>query len=209
MATAVRLDDSYDTTDLRIIVRGAIILGVIQAALVLVVSLVNRGLDGTADAVLTGVVVAIGAAACAFLPGRWTRARSIEGIGGAAGIGLGAAFLFLIIDVVLLQPIGTWTNRWWEIGGMSNWWYHPVWWMVSAYLSWMGAWILANQAARRGTATPLVGVALVAMLAVVLGALAAVLQFPGAGWTVATFSVAILPALALGAVVTGFGAAGK
>ena len=76
-------------------------------------------------------------------------ARTIEGIAGAAGIGLGAAFVFLLLDVVLLQNIGTYTNRWWQIGG-SNWWYHPIWWMVGTFLPWFGAWILANQAARNG-----------------------------------------------------------
>ena len=84
-----------------------------------------------------------------LLPGIWTRARTIEGIAGAAGIGLGAAFVFLLVDVVLLQNIGTYTNRWWQIGG-SNWWYHPIWWMVGTFLPWLGAWILANQAERNG-----------------------------------------------------------
>lgn len=206
MATAARIDDSFDATDIRTVVRGSIILGAIQAVVVFCVSLVNRGLEGTADAALTGILVAIGAIACAFLPGFWTRARSIEGIGGAAGIGLGAAFMFLILDVILLQPLGTYTNRWWEVGGMSNWWYHPVWWMVSSYTSWMGAWILANQANRRGRMSVPAGAILLAILTVALGAVAAVLHFPGAGWNVSTFGVAILPALALGAVVSGLGA---
>lgn len=209
MASAVRLDDSFDTTDLRVIIRGSILLGAIQAAVVFAVSLVNRGLDGTADAALTGVLVAVGAVVSAFLPGLWTRARSIEGIGGAAGIALGAAFMFLILDVVLLQPLGTWTNRWWEVGGMSNWWYHPVWWMVSSYLSWMGAWILANQANRRGAPSLAGAIILVAVVTAALGALAAVLHFPGAGWNVATFGVAILPALALGTLISGLGATRK
>ena len=206
MATAVRLDDSFDTTDVRTLVRGSAILGLIQAVIVFAVSLVNRGLEGTPDAALTAILVAIGAIACAFLPGIWTRARSIEGIGGAAMIGLGAALMFLVVDVILLQPIGTYTNRWWEVGGMSNWWYHPVWWMVSSFLSWMGAWILANQANRRGSVSVAGGAVLVAILTLILGAAAAALHFPGAGWNVPTFGVAIMPALALGAIVSGLGA---
>lgn len=209
MATAVRLDDAFDTTNIRTLVRSSAILGVIQAVVVFAVSLVNRGLEGTADAALTAVLVAIGAIACAFLPGLSTRARTIEGIGGAALIGLGAAFTFLILDVILLQPLGTWTNRWWEVGGMSNWWYHPVWWMVSSFTAWMGAWILANQHARRGATSVAGGVVLVAVLTAVLGAVAALVQFPGASWNVATFGVAILPALALGATISGLGAARK
>ncbi len=206
MATAVRLDDSFDTTDVRTLVRGSAILGLIQAVIVFAVSLVNRGLEGTPDAALTAILVAIGAIACAFLPGIWTRARSSEGSGGAAMIGLGAALMFLVVDVILLQPIGTYTNRWWEVGGMSNWWYHPVWWMVSSFLSWMGAWILANQANRRGSVSVAGGAVLVAILTLILGAAAAALHFPGAGWNVPTFGVAIMPALALGAIVSGLGA---
>ena len=85
-----------------------------------------------------------------MLPGLWTRARTIEGIAGAAGIGLAAAFVFMVIDVALFQPLGLWTNRWLEIGGGANWWYHPVWWMVGTYLTWMGALVQANQAAKSG-----------------------------------------------------------
>ncbi len=206
MATAVPFDDSSDTTDLRRIIRGAITLAVIQALVVFAVSLVNRGLEGTADHALSGVLVAAGLFATVFLPGRWTRARSIEGIAGAAGIGLGAALGFLVLDVAILQPLGTWTNRWWEVGGMSNWWYHPVWWMVGCYLSWMGAFVQANLATRRGATGLVPAVVLVTVLAAILGALAATLHFPGAAWNVPTFAVAVLPALALGTLVTGLGA---
>ena len=206
MASAVQYDNASDLTGPARLVRGSLILGAIQAALVLATSLSNRGLDGTADTVLTGVFVAIGIAATAFLPAIWIRPRSIEGISGAAGIGLGAALAFLLIDVILLQPIGTYTNRWWEVGGHSNWWYHPVWWMVSSFISWFGAWIIANQANRRGTSVPMACV-LVAVLALVLGAAATVLGFPGASWNVATFAVATLPALVLGTLITGLGQA--
>ena len=95
----------------------------------LVFSLVNRHLDGPIEIVLLALILLAGLAAVMLLPGTWTRALTIEGIAGAAGIGLGAAFLFLLVDVALLQNIGTYTNRWWQIGG-SNWWYHPIWWMV-------------------------------------------------------------------------------
>ncbi|MCA9767440.1 MAG: hypothetical protein KC485_01275 [Gemmatimonadetes bacterium] len=207
MTTAVHTDSAHDLTDVPRIVRYSIQLGVIQTVAVLLVSLTNRFLEGTADAAVTGVIVAIGAVATIFLPGIWTRARSIEGIAGAAGIGLGAALAFLVLDVVLLQPLGTWTNRWYEVGGHSNWWYHPVWWMVGSYLSWLGAYILSNQAARRGEPSLGGAIGLVAVLTVILGAAAAVLHFPGAGWNVPTFAVAVMPALALGTVVSGLGGA--
>lgn len=206
MATAVRLDTNADTTELPIILRGSVILGVIQSVCVFAVSVVNKAMEGTADAALTGVVVFIGAALTIILPGLWTKARTIEGISGAAAIGLGATVMFLVLDVIILQPLGTYTNRWHEIGGHSNWWYHPVWWMVGCYLSWMGGYILANQTAKRGA--PSVGGALgmVAVLTVACGAIAAVTGFPGAGWNVPTFAIAVLPALALGTWASSLGA---
>lgn len=206
MAAAVQIDHSHDVTDVPSIVRGAIILGVIQSVLVFATSLSNKGLEGTADTVLTGLIVTLGVAATAFLPAIWIRPRTIEGIAGAAGIGLGAALTFLVIDVLLLQRIGTYTNRWWQVGGGSNWWYHPVWWMAGSLIACLGAFIVANHATRRGD--PAIGMAavLVAALTVACGALAAIFGFPGAGWNVPTFAVAVLPALALGTIVSGLGA---
>jgi hypothetical protein len=207
MTTAVHADSAHDLTDVPRIVRYSAQLGILQSVAVFLVSLANRYLEGTADAALTGIIVAVGAVATIFLPGLWTRARSIEGIGGAAGIGLGAALVFLVLDVVVLQPLGTYTNRWYEVGGHSNWWYHPVWWMVGSYLSWLGAFILSNQAAGRGTPSLGAAIGLVALLTAVLGAAAAMVHFPGASWSVPTFAVAVLPALALGTIVSGLGSA--
>lgn len=205
MATAVRLEDSFDVTDVPLIVRESIILAVLQAVCVFVVSLINKGLDGTADHALTGVVVAIGLVITAFLPGIRTRPRTIEGIAGAAGIGLGATWVFVVLDTFILQPLHTYTNRWYQIGGMSRWWYLPVWWMVGTYISWMGAWILANQTNRTGRQSLPAAVVLLAVLIGVCGAAAVATHFPGAGWDVPTFAVAALPALALGAAVSAVG----
>ena len=120
-----------------------------EAVVVLLFSLASRLLDPPLETVVLAPILLVGLAGVTLMPGLWTRARTIEGIGGAAGIGLGATVVFLLIDVVLLQHIGTYTNRWYEIGS-SNWWYHPVWWMVGTFLPWMGAWILANQLDRNG-----------------------------------------------------------
>ncbi|MEP6591066.1 MAG: hypothetical protein ABJC19_07770 [Gemmatimonadota bacterium] len=206
MATAAPLDLTSDATEVPAILRGAVQLGLIQAVCVFVVSLVNRSLEGTADHVLTGLVVALGTAATILLPGLRTRPRTIEGIAGAAGIGLGATVTFLVLDVAVLQPLHTYTNRWWEVGGGSNWWYHPVWWMVGTYLSWMGAWILANQANKNGEYSVVGAVGLIVVFTALFGALAAGLHIPHASWNVATFAVAVLPALALGMLVSGLGA---
>ncbi len=206
MATAARLETPSDATEIPSVVRGAVQLGLIQAVCVFAVSLINRTLEGTADHALTAVVVALGATATILLPGLRTRPRSIEGIAGAAGIGLGATITFLVLDVILLQPLHTYTNRWHEVGGGSNWWYHPVWWMVGTYLSWMGAWILANQTNKHGAPSIAGAIGLIALFTAGFGALAAAIGFPLAGWNVPTFGVAVLPALALGAVVSGLGA---
>jgi hypothetical protein len=203
MATTAGIERDFDATEIPRIVRASILLGLIQAICVGLVSLVNRNLEGTADHVLTGVVVAIGATITVFWPGLQTRPRTIEGIAGAAGIGLGATWAFLGFDVAILQPLHTYTNRWAEIGGFSNWWYLPVWWMVGTYLSWLGGWILANQANASGETSLPQAIGLVGVLTAVCGALAVMLHFPGAGSNVATFAIALLPALAMGTVVTG------
>ena len=149
MDSAAELHGDHDVTDVPSIVRGAVLLGLFEAVIVLLISLASRLLAVPLETVALALILVVVLAPITLLPGIWTRARTIEGIAGAAGIGLGAAFVFLLVDVVLLQHIGTYTNRWWQIGG-SNWWYHPVWWMAGTFLPWLGAWILANQAARSG-----------------------------------------------------------
>jgi hypothetical protein len=205
MATAVHLEGDYDNTELRRVVRGSITLALIQAVFVVVVSVVNKSFDGTIDHALTGVLVFVGAMITIFYPGTLTRPRTIEGIAGAAGIGLGATWVFLLFDAFLLQTFHVYTNRWREIGGGSIWWYLPVWWMVGTYLSWMGGWILANQANRTGQASVPSAVALVTIAAAICGAVAAATHFPGAGWNVPTFTVAVLPGLALANIVSALG----
>jgi hypothetical protein len=205
MASVVELSQDYDRTDVPHIVRCAIQLGVLEAALVLACSLVMRFTSGTAETVVLAVVITIGLALVSGLPGTWTRARTIEGIAGAAGIGLAAAGVFLLVDVALLQPIGTYTNRWREIGGFSNWWYHPVWWMVGTYLPWMGAWILAHQA-DKGHHPSLISMMVGAIaFTVAVGIAAVLIHFPGAGWKLPTFGIAFLPGLALATLFSGIG----
>ena len=205
MSTAAELHGHHDLTDVPAIVRGSVVLGLIEAGAVLLFSVLNRLLDGPLETVLLAIVLLAAVGAVTLLPGIWTRARTIEGIAGAAGIGLGATFVFLLIDVVLLQNIGTYTNRWWQIGG-SNWWYHPVWWMVGTFLPWLGAWILANQLARNGRTSAVAAYGLAVGLAIVSAVVAVMIGFPGAGWNLATFGVAFLPGLALATLFSGLGA---
>ncbi|MBA3894252.1 MAG: hypothetical protein H0X69_11260 [Gemmatimonadales bacterium] len=204
MDSAAELHGDHDVTDVPSIVRGAVLLGLFEAVIVLLLSLASRLLAGPLETIALALLLLLGLAPVTLLPGIWTRARTIEGIAGAAGIGLGAAFMFLLIDVVLLQNIGTYTNRWWQIGG-SNWWYHPVWWMAGTFLPWLGAWLLANQAGRNGriSAPAAFGTALgfaaaVAVVVVLIG-------FPGAGWNLPTFGLAFLPGLALATIFSSLG----
>jgi hypothetical protein len=206
MTSTAEPKGEYDATAIPSIVLGSIRLGLIEAVLVLIFSLASRFLSGVFETIVCAVTLLIGLAAVTMLPGLWIRPRTIEGLAGAAGIGLGAAGVFLLIDVVLLQNIGTYTSRWYDVGGGSNWWYHPVWWMVGSFLPWMGAWILANQTARQGSPSAVNGF----LIAVALGAgtavLAVLLGFPGARWTLGTFAVAFLPGLVLSNVVSAIGA---
>ncbi len=206
MHPAVELRSDYDLTDIPGIVRGAVKLGLIESVTVLMVSIASHLLPyGILQTILLALIVLAGLACVILLPGVWTRARTIEGIAGAAGIGLGAAFVFMLVDVTLLQNIGTYGHRWLDIGGGSNWWYHPVWWMVGTFLSWMGAWILAMQVGKGRVASPGAAFGLVVGCSVVLAVLAVLVHFPGARWGVGTFGVAFLPGLALATALSGLG----
>lgn len=204
MSAAAELHGDYDQTDVPSIVRGAVVLGLLEAAVVLLFSVVNRLLDGPVETVLLAVILLAGVGAVTLLPGTWTRARTIEGIAGAAGIGLAASVVFLLVDVVLLQNIGTYTNRWHQIGG-SNWWYHPIWWMVGTFLPWLGAWMLANQSERNGRTSAIAAMGTALLFAVIAAVVAVLIGFPGAGWNLATFGVAFLPGLALATALSALG----
>ena len=194
-----------DQTDIPLIVRASIKLGLIQTVIIVLMAIVSRGTEGPLEAAGLAGLLLVGLAVSVGLPGIWTNARTIEGIAGAAGIGLAASAVFLVIDAGLLQPLGLWTNRWREIGGGSNWWYHPIWWMVDAFLGWMGAWVLARQAARGLQPSLAMLMGLSVGLTLVVGALAVLFHFPGAGWNVPSFGVAYLAGLPLAVLVSGMG----
>ena len=205
MTSTAELNRDYDLTGVPAIVAGSVKLGLLEGIAVLLFSLASRLLDGVVETIVCGIILIVGLVAVSMLPGLWTRPRTIEGIAGAAGIGLGATAVFLLVDVVLLQNIGTYTNRWYEIGGGSNWWYHPVWWMVGTFIPWMGAWLLANQTNRNGHPSVGQGLITALVLAVLIGAAATLLGFPGAHWGLGTFAVAFLPGLALATLISGIG----
>jgi hypothetical protein len=201
MSSAVRPEMVHDSTDLPHVVRCAVRLAVFEAAIVTALSFITRFLSGPAEFALGALVLIAGVGVVTFLPGRWTKARTIEGIAGAAGIGLTAAVIFLVIDVSLLQPLGMYTNRWRQIGGGSNWWYHPVWWMVGTFLPWMGAQVLASQARRTGRASVAAGLVMALAATLVCWLIGVLVHVPGAGWTLGSFGVAWLPGVTVAAML--------
>lgn len=205
MTSALSMDASHDRTDLPTVLRGGVKLGLITVVVVAVFAFLQVRLEGIVELIVCGIIFLVGLAVFIVLPGQITRARSIEGIAGAAGIGLASVVPFMLFDIALFQPLGLYSNRWLEIGGGSNWWYHPVWWMVATYVTWMGAWIQANQAARTGSANPAMLVLGTVVLALVSLALGKLLGVPHAGWNLGSFAVAVLPGLALYTVISSFG----
>lgn len=208
MSTAVHPRAGADQTDIPGIVKASVKLGILESVFVVLIGLGTIYLEGMAETAVVGALLLAGVLLVTLLPGIWTKAETIEGIAGAAGIGLAAAWIFLVIDVALIQRFGLYTNRWLAIGGGSNWWYHPVWWMVGTFLPWLGAWQMANQGAKGSPNPAMVAVISLACTAVV-GVAAVLLHFPGAGWNLGTFGVAFLPGLALATLVSVLGARGK
>lgn len=205
MSSAMTMDAAHDRTDVPSILRAGLKLGLLQSVFIAVFAVLQVRLEGTIELVVCGLVLLVALALTIVLPGLWTGARTIEGIAGAAGIGLAAALVFLVIDVALFQPLGLWTNRWLEIGGGSNWWYHPVWWMVGTFLPWIGAWILANQLDRNGRVSVPAAFGTAVAFAVLAAIVAILVGFPGARWTLPTFGVAFLPGLALATALSAMG----
>jgi len=205
MTSSAELKGEYDLTRVPMIVQGAVKLGLLESILVLLFALASRFLGGVVEVIVCGVILLVGLAAVSMLPGIWTKPRTIEGIAGAAGIGLAATGVFLLVDVTLLQNIGTYSNRWHEVGGGSNWWYHPVWWMVGTFLPWMGAWIIANQTVKDGRPSPGNGFVTAVAATVLVAGAAVLLGVPGARWSLATFGVAFLPGLVLATVLSAMG----
>ena len=205
MTSAVPMNASYDYTNLPHVVRSGVKLGTMQGVLIVLFAVLQPRLDGMAETLGCGAILLAGIALTITLPGTWTRARTIEGIAGAAGIGFASAITFLVLDVAIFQSVHLYTNRWLEIGGGSNWWYHPVWWMVGTFMPWMGAWILANQTAKTGEASPVVLVIGTVILALVCLTIGIVIGVPNAGWNLGSVSVAVLPALAVYTALTSIG----
>src|SRR5437899_13057077 len=189
-----------ERSDFRTVTVGGAKLGVATAVAVVAFLAASRlvpitgGLRGGVEAL---IVLAAGVAV-AFLPAQWTAARSTEGIAGAAAVGLVATVVFSAIDIVLLRPLNAYPWTWDAIGGGSNWWYLPIWWMLGTFLAWMGGLHTATRAARGATSLSSLA-APVVIGALVLAGIATLVHVParfhvlaGAGYVVTLAGLAIV-----------------
>src|SRR5438045_7981183 len=138
-----------DRSDFRTVMVGGTQVGVLTAVAVVVFLFVSRQVTAVVpQRVLETLVVLATGLAVSFLPARLTQARQVEGIAGAAAIGLWGTVVFTALDIVLLRPFKAYPWTWDAIGGGSTWWYLPIWWMLGTFLAWMGGIVTAGQAAR-------------------------------------------------------------
>ena len=190
-----------DRTDVRTILIGGTKVGLVTAVAVVLYLWVSKNVPaaGSVRAGVEALLVLAAGTAVTFLPGRWCTARSVEGIAGAAGMGLWGGIVFSVVDIVLLRPLKAYPWTWDAVGGGSTWWYLPIWWMFGTFLAWMGATLTATapEGASLGrTAAPaLVGGIVLAVVAKLSGFDATLPVLVGAGFAV-TLPVLVVVALA-------------
>jgi hypothetical protein len=190
-----------DRSDFRTVILGGTQIGVLTAVAVVAFLIVARQVPaGLGARLLETLVVLAAGVGVSVLPGRLTEARHVEGIAGAAAIGLWGTVVFMALDIVVLRPFHAYPWTWDAIGGGSTWWYLPIWWMLGTLLAWMGAIVTAWQAAR-GDAAPLrvatpalAGAVVLATVAQVAGLGIGLPVAAGAGYTV---TLAVLAVVAL------------
>jgi hypothetical protein len=164
-----------DRSDFRTVTTGGAAVGAATGVAVVLAVATSRLLSGAARDAVASLVVLAQATLAGFLPARWTRARTVEGIAGAAAVGLVGTVVFSAVDIVVLRPLKAYPWTWDAIGGGSTWWYLPVWWMLGTFVAWMGGIVTAGQAA--GGEATLARTARPAVLATVI--LAAVTRLAG------------------------------
>jgi hypothetical protein len=142
-----------DRSEFRHILFSGTIVGGITGASVIVYVVAARLLPtGIVASVLETIIVLAAAALIAFLPGFFATSRTVQGVAGAAAIGLWGTIVFMAVDVILLRPFKAYPWTWDAVGGGSTWWYLPVWWMLGTLLAWLGGIVTAGRAARGGNA---------------------------------------------------------
>lgn len=171
--TAAAPATAPEHADIRTIVGGGIKLGIITTVGVVAFVLAGRSLSGTVENVLLSALIVVGGVLVAYLPAVWVRPRTVDGIAWSAMVGLLGALVFTVFDMAVLRPLSLYHWTWDEIGGGSGFWYVPVWWMGSAFLAWLGAWIASQRLGERDDANPLMAGVQTAGLAVILFAVLA------------------------------------
>jgi hypothetical protein len=164
---------AVDRADVRTIVTGGILLGILTTIGVTVFALLSRALSGTTETLVQTVMIMAGGIVWSYLPAVGIRPRSADGIAWAAMVGLLGALAFTVLDTAILRPLNLYHWTWDEIGGGSGFWYIPVWWMGSALLAWLGGYVVALVARRNTEPAPVAVGVQTAVLAVLLFAIAA------------------------------------
>jgi len=164
-----------DRSDFRTVMVGGTQIGVLTAVAVVAFLIVSRQVPaGMLQRALEALVVLAAGTAVCFLPALLTQARHVEGIAGAAAIGLWGSVVFTAIDIAVLRPFQAYPWTWDAIGGGSTWWYLPIWWMLGTFLAWTGGIVSAQRAVRGETSLPravtpvLVGAVVAQTLVVIL-----------------------------------------
>ena len=189
---------TMDRTDVRTVLTGGTKVGLGTAVAVVLYLVVSKHVPagGSLRAGVEALLVLVAGTAVTFLPGRWCAARSVEGIAGAAGMGLWGAIVFSVVDIVLLRPLKAYPWTWDAVGGGSTWWYLPIWWMFATLLAWMGGILTAAAPEGSGlarTAAPaLIGGIVIAGVMRLSGLDAALPVQAGAGFAVTLPVLAVI-----------------
>jgi hypothetical protein len=198
MTWSLAPSSTIDRSDFRYILVSGTKVGIATAATVLLTIVVSRVIPaGIVRSVLQTIVVLAGAVAATFLPASFTMARTVQGIAGAAGVGLWGTVVFMAIDVILFRPFHAYPWTWDAVGGGSTWWYLPIWWMLGTLLAWLGGMVTAARGNRGGNvaiqslAIPVVLGGIGGAIGLGIGGVAAAPVGAGAGYvlTLAIFAI--------------------
>jgi hypothetical protein len=197
--TSSAVAPATDRSDLRTVLSSGAKVGVLTAGAVVAYLVLFRVLPpGMPRQIVLSLLVIGGAVGSALWPGTLAAARNVEGIAGAAAIGLCGAVVFSVIDIALLRPFSAYPWTWDAIGGGSSWWYLPVWWMLGTFVAWMGGLLTAGRHSRGPASLGSIAVPVVvgAVVLTVAGkALGCPVMLPvqvGSGFTVSLTVLALL-----------------
>ena len=116
------MTDMTDRSDFRHVVRSGAKVGVVTAAGVVLFLVLNRYLPevGPVREWVLALVVLAAAVPIALWPGVLVGARTVEGVAGAAAVGLLGTVAFMVVDIVLLRPFKAYPWTWDAIGGGTH-----------------------------------------------------------------------------------------